>query len=421
MNHLIGVIAAVVVVLLQSCTVCNGKVVKTTFNPPATKYWTYISKFCYDRGISSVNVTVHRDGMYRGASLALYLDEEWEQALQEQDCEKRLTYARITWPMKGHMPRNDKFKTFSKDVSQWVRPHYWYLVMANCLDMTRANPPPPPFEVEVVFQQADGGHFSFERQEMLIVLTILVCAFTVFGVFIVKRLREVVRQLDKVHLVMWIFTGCVALEYAAIIFEWMHMFWYSYDGVGIWFFFALSQLLRVAAQGVLLCLFLLLSQGWTIHDDSITENRQSLTVTLAGVMIAQVVLVFLSGTEDNNHNVYHELETWSGYCVVGIRILFFLWFMWNINNSISSDGGSRRRRFYTVFALLGSFWFLAYPFVIFLSSVFAPYLRQKCVSIGLLIMQSIALTAMYNFFLTRGEYFRISTLSSPFLPGVKME
>mmetsp|Transcript_23990 Transcript_23990/g.19725 ORF Transcript_23990/g.19725 Transcript_23990/m.19725 type:complete len:85 (-) Transcript_23990:17-271(-) len=69
------------------------------------------------------------------------------------------------------------------------------------------------------------------------------------------------------------------------------------------------------------------------------------------------------------------------------------------------------------FAGLGMLYFFSYPVLFIITGLFAPYYRQKVMLIGWFGIKYAVFAWMTSMFLTRGDYFQVSTLNSSFLPG----
>ena len=69
------------------------------------------------------------------------------------------------------------------------------------------------------------------------------------------------------------------------------------------------------------------------------------------------------------------------------------------------------------FVIAGSVYFLSYPLVFVITALFVPYMRYKVMMLGSFFMRFGSYLWMARLFMTRGEYYEVSTLKSSFLPG----
>merc|ERR1712003_238134 len=105
-----------------------------------------------------------------------------------------------------------------------------------------------------------------------------------------------------------------------------------------------------------------------------------------------------------------------GWAMLVIRILLYIWFNLSVQ-ALRESGGLKLRDFLQRFQFAGTSYFLAYPAIFLLTQVFAPYLRQYIMYIGLLATQFISVLWLAGLFLSRGTYFQVSALGSSLLPG----
>lgn len=99
-----------------------------------------------------------------------------------------------------------------------------------------------------------------------------------------------------------------------------------------------------------------------------------------------------------------------------MRLGLYVWFLWAVQSS-AGEGGMSVRRFYTQFRIAGSVYFLSYPAIFLIAKCFAPYVQHVVMTFGLMVMQMGSNVWLTRLFLTRGDYFKVSTLSASDLPG----
>merc|ERR1712087_489555 len=113
---------------------------------------------------------------------------------------------------------------------------------------------------------------------------------------------------------------------------------------------------------------------------------------------------------------YHENEGVIGYILLSIRLMLYIWFLWAVSSSAKA-GGMKLRSFLSMFRMAGSIYFLTYPAIFMITKLFAPYMQHAVMSVGLMCMQLGSNVWLASLFLTRGDYFKVSTLSDSELPG----
>ena len=76
----------------------------------------------------------------------------------------------------------------------------------------------------------------------------------------------------------------------------------------------------------------------------------------------------------------------------------------------SRNAEEEMTRFFQQLMLVGMVWFLAFPVLVFLASVQVPQRRHSTVSIGSIVCQAGALSYLMHMFLSKSDYYKISTL-----------
>jgi hypothetical protein len=159
----------------------------------------------------------------------------------------------------------------------------------------------------------------------------------------------------------------------------------------------------------------LIALGYTLLQSKIGELDLMIPMCFM-IGVIHVMLVGFGKIKDDAHYKYHENEGVVGYILLTIRLLLYAWFMWAVNSS-ANEGGMKLKTFLSQFRLAGTVYFLAYPAIFVMTKLFAPYLQHGVMSVGLMFMQLGSNVWLASLFLTRGEYFKVSTLSSSDLPG----
>merc|ERR1719171_2868688 len=132
--------------------------------------------------------------------------------------------------------------------------------------------------------------------------------------------------------------------------------------------------------------------------------------------VVHAALVSFGKLQDESASKYHENEGAIGWVLLSVRLMLFVWFLFATQAS-QREGGLRLQQFLHSFRLAGSVYFLAYPILFVVVQIFAAYLRHRILQIGLLAMQTASSLWLAQLFLSRGAYFKVSALSSSFLPG----
>lgn len=169
------------------------------------------------------------------------------------------------------------------------------------------------------------------------------------------------------------------------------------------------------SQILLTSLMILLALGYTLLSSDLGELDIVIPVVMM-IAIIHCLLVGFSKIRDDAAFKFHENEGAFGVIICVFRFLLFIWFGCALRGTYNA-AGYKLKPFLKKFGLASSSYFLAYPVIFCFTAVWAPYYRHRVMVIGLFIMQSGCIVWLTRLFLTRGDYFQVSTLSSTFLPS----
>jgi len=386
--------------------------------PRPQNRWKYLSKFGYGMGTGSYTVRLQlrqpkNVATEAKASLEVFLDEDWDAVEALPDVCERPKKARkvqdITVP-----PSGEWGEWANGTLSQWIRPHIWYFVISDCNDSLPNLTHNLRYEFHAV--QDGGSEFSVEMFWMLPAHLLMVGGFSLFVWYFYRLTVGFFRSAGSVHPVIWILTSVVALHYLAQAFHTLHLVFYRSNGVGFKALDVFSEIFFILSQVIQTSLLILIALGYTLLQSCIGELDLMIPVCFM-VAVIHVMLVGFGKLKDDSAYAFHENEGVLGWVLLVLRLLLYLWFLWAVHSS-ASEGGTRLRSFLLgQFRAVGSLYFLAYPAIFLLTKCFAPYLQHGVMTVGLEAMQAASSVWLAMNFLTRGEYFKVSTLSSSDLPG----
>jgi hypothetical protein len=195
-------------------------------------------------------------------------------------------------------------------------------------------------------------------------------------------------------------------ELLSILFEILHLWWYGYNGTGLFVLDFTSEVLEGIAQTALAYLLLAFAGGWTlvegaftsksdgaINPDALGEDHPS-TVFLAMMSIITFILQLLNKLIlFDEFAKFHDHDSWPGFILVLVRTVLAIFFTYQISQTIKymssrKAGKSHTMRFMQSLAILGGLWFWVFPALVLVSGIFAHYLRHRIVAGGVLFLQS---------------------------------
>jgi hypothetical protein len=411
-----------VAIVIQACVeakVQRGSL-QFTGNADDATNWQFMSKFGFATGTGEYRIRYRiPEGADKAtnslAELNLMLDEEWPEAQRHHGsgaCGLRKKLARDTYSVALRQPgewSNWKAGT----VTQKLRPHIWYFVTSFCDVDFSALPLSVEFEIDM--NQENGSHFSVEMYGMLkLNILVLLCLVT-FLVRYCRRCQVFASSAGSLHTVIWWLSSAIFMQFMAQALHTLHLQSYQSNGVGILLLDWLSEVLFMLSQVVQTTLLIAIAMGYTLLP---ARSDNMVVVRAIAVMsfLIHTVLVSFGKMQDESASKYHENEGAIGWVLLSVRLMLFVWFVFAVEAS-RTEGGLRLDDFLHKFRLAGSMYFLAYPVLFVVVQVFAAYLRHPILQIGLIAMQTISNVCLAELFLSRGTYFKVSVLSSSFLPG----
>lgn len=378
--------------------------------------WQYMGKFGYTLGEGGYELRLRlrpspdvekADPLFR---MEVFLDEEWSHAESLSPCRRaaegpaRRTHRHLDAGIDG------EFGVWEGGtVMQSVRPHIWYFALSNCEARQGSN---ITYEVdfELHANQFDGSELSFELRHMF--FPNLLTLFCLIG-FLAQRASHCGDLRHDVHPVIRALLSAVALQCAAQVLHTLHLWVSGSDGVGRPALDAAAEVLFMLSQVVTATLLIAMAQGYTLLHQETSESIKPVASLVTVLHVALVATGKLQGEASSKH---HENEGLVGLALLAIRVVLLSWFFASAAG-LRERGGARLHGFLKRFQLAGSVYFLAYPVIFMLAQVFAEYLRHPVMHLGLLAMQSASTVWLAELFLSRGDYFKLSSLSCSLLPG----
>lgn len=379
--------------------------------------WKYLTKFGYDLGTGSFEVrvklhqpkTISEDATLQ---LAIFLDEDWQavEALDEvcKRNEKSRQLRDIVVKADGNWSED-----VSGTLSQSVRPHIWYFAVSDCAGALRNFTHRLKFEFTA--RQEGGSEFSVELRWMLSVNVFAMLAFVGFMYVFIDRMGKFRKSAGSVHPVIWTLLVAMLTQFVGQFFHTVHLYQYRSNGQGFKALEVMSEILFMLSQVIQTTLLILIGLGYTLLQSKIGELDLMIPMSFM-VGVVHVMLVGFGKIKDDASYKYHENEGAIGWILLVMRMLLYAWFLWAVQSS-AAEGGMGIKRFYALFRNAGTVYFLMYPAIFLLTKCFAPYLQHGVMTVGLLTMQMGSNIWLSRLFLTRGDYFKVSTLSASELPG----
>lgn len=410
----------VVFVLLLLATQCEGKVQRGAIEISRSTdehHWQFISKFGYAIGEGRYRM---RARLLKGSELPespyldfhIFLDEQWSDVEALSSCNARSAKARRTQPLYLTEPGEWSHWT-AGTLSQKVRPHIWYFAVSDCNQ--ELGMAPISIEYELQMTQVDGSQFSVELRNMLSWNFLVLLGLVAFAIFYAIRCKTFLVSAGRLHQVIWVLSAAIGLQFVAQCLHTMHLWRYQVDGTGMHSVDLLSEVLSMLSQVLQTTLLIAIAMGYTLLA---SQSRHMVMVKWIALLslVIHAALVSFGKLQDESACKYHENEGAVGWVLLSVRLMLLIWFDLAAQDS-QQKGGLRLQNFLKRFRVAGCIYFLAYPVLFVFVQILAPYLQHPVMQIGLLVMQTTSHVWLADLFLSRGTYFKLSSLSTSVLPG----
>lgn len=378
--------------------------------------WKYVSKFGYSVGSGTWAIRFKTLRPYTSKEVTVtadvFLDLEWEKVEAEPNVCQRHKFRRasgsVTLPASG-----DWSPWINGTLSQTARAYVWYVAAHDCSNQFSS---PTRIKFEYVALQENGDHFSVEQLGSYWIALLELLFFAALSWRVFQDCKRYIRSTDSLHPVMITFVSMIALHFVAILFQFIHFRSYGYDGQGIKALDVIAEILNVLSQVIGTSLLVLIALGYTLLHSKLGNLDVVIPVVfIIGVM--HVLLVGFGKIKDDASYKFYENEGIVGWVLLVLRLLLLAWFIWGVKETRKESGASKLVYFLHKFLIAGVIYFLSYPLVFVITGLFPPYMRYKVMMLGSFLMRFGSYLWMTRLFMTKGEYYEVSTLKSSFLPG----
>ncbi|XP_074048004.1 integral membrane protein GPR180 isoform X2 [Macrotis lagotis] len=266
-------------------------------------------------------------------------------------------------------------------------------------------------------------HFGAGESGLHEFFFLLVLVYFVAACIYAQSLWQAVKKGGPMHMVLKVLTTALLLQAGSALANYLHFSSYSKDGIGVPLMGSLAEFCDIASQIQMLYLLLSLCMGWTIGRMKKYQSRPlqwdstpASTGIAVVVVIIQSILLLWEQFEDTNHHSYHAQYNLAGILLIILRVCLALSIGCGLYQIISVERSTLKREFYITFAKGCVLWFLCHPGLATISVIFSDYQRDKAITIGVIICQSVSMVILYRLFLSHSLYWEVSSLSSVTLP-----
>ncbi|XP_051562069.1 integral membrane protein GPR180 [Myxocyprinus asiaticus] len=411
----------ILIVLLYSPA--TGKTVSGVFrsNKARESNGQYITRFLYhgENGLLLYRVDDVLTAVQKEGRLLLF------QGMQEFDnlsCLERVSAAQISI----HLSKEENNQT----IPQQSTPQLWHVMYADrytCQDgQIDGVFEDVHFQITLLNPDAEGNpldHFSAEEAGLHSFYFLLILAYFIASCIYVQPLWQALSKGGPMLTVLKVLSAVLLLQGVSVLLNYIHMARYARDGVGTPLMGSLAELCDLIAQVQMLYMLLSLCVGWSLSRCRKSQCKPlqwdstpgSTALALGGV-IAQGALLIWEQFEDTEHHSFHAHGSVAGWLLMALRVALALFLASVLYQIIAAERSTLKRDFYLTFAKGCFLWFLCHPVLVLFSVLLNEHQREKVITIGVILCQSISVVVLYRLFLSRSLYWEVSSLSSVSLP-----
>ncbi|OMJ87697.1 hypothetical protein SteCoe_10541 [Stentor coeruleus] len=404
------------IVFIYLVQLAQCKITTTTVSLSSDNPWKYVSKFAPDKGISTwqmkakfakpVNQSSEEFGIFKGS---VYIDTKWQDALSQSSCEAQekatQRYREISIPLNGEWSKSVDGTMVTKDSY-----HFWYFALSSCSISQRQK-----VKVEIQFTQPDGSQFSIEEQGLN---NIFIAVLVIFLIFLYRNLKKLIsnfKKTDNLEIHLLILNIAIACEFIAILCEVVHLWIYSSNGKGLGALDVFYQIFDSLSSISITILLIIISTGWTIKYKDFPDFELLLPICFL-VVVLNIMIIGLGRITQDASNKNSDFECVPGYILIVIRILMWIWFIFN-SKDLYVKASCQLENFLNRFVFVSSMYFVALPIVIIASWFLEPYRRNAFVVVGVNTVQVIVFFYLTHLFSEKSAFYKVSTISESVLPG----
>ncbi|XP_017509153.3 integral membrane protein GPR180 isoform X2 [Manis javanica] len=318
-------------------------------------------EFHGDHALLSVRINNIAVAVGKEAKLHLFQAREWlklQGNSQDYSCREKLAKAQLTVTMNQ--------TEHNLTVSQIPYPQTWHVFYADkytCKgDSENSQVEDIPFEMMLLNPDAEGNpfdHFSAGESGFHEFFFLLVLVYFVIACIYAQSLWQAIKKGGPMHMILKVLTTALLSQAGSALANYIHFSSYSKDGLGVPLMGSLAEFFDIASQIQMLYLLLSLCMGWTIVR---MKKSQSRPLQWDSTPASTGIAVFIVITQG---------------CIL---------------------------------------WFLCHPVLACISIIFNDYQRDKVITIGVILCQSVSMVILYRLFLSHSLYWEVSSLSSVTLP-----
>jgi len=198
--------------------------------------------------------------------------------------------------------------------------------------------------------------------------------------------------MESWHPIIRVLTVAISCQFLSTLTNMVHYLLYMSDGIGSPDLKALGDLLAMITQIVLMFLCILVAKGWAITTSYLTD-RNILIVTMSLLLLSYLSLFIWDNANSDPAAVLYFYDSVPGLIVIILRIGVAAWFLWCLRGTVGFEALPEKRKFYIIFGIFYTAWFLVLPGIVALALGLSEWYRLKIVTGMTLSVDAIAFIA----------------------------
>ncbi|CAD8191260.1 unnamed protein product [Paramecium pentaurelia] len=401
------------------------KRIKQSYLIKSLKDWHYISKFGAETGEVFYSLTFRiknadeNDERTIPIQYELYLDEEWQNAIEKSECERNSVARRketIWIPVKSGYE-------FKGSLTAKVRAHLWYFGFSDCEKQLRNSFPVEnkvKLEVELHITNVGDTEFTLEQFGILQIIGVIAFIDVIMLIYNGNQILEKQKKYEEFSLPLFLLVITLLLETFSYSFLTIHLWIYSENGAGSILLQILSVIFQVASQFSLTMILVMLSWGWQINFSKFDNFELFLPISIL-IGFFQITIVGVSFIDYDSYYKDHSYEGWVGWLAALIYIGEFIYFMNGLVDTYNKQN-TKIQQFILLLGLYGGVYFISFPVLQTVNLFTARYVRYKVMEIGTMLFRTSAILLLTRLFTSKKSIFaQISIENKSFLDRNKDE
>ena len=135
------------------------------------------------------------------------------------------------------------------------------------------------------------------------------------------------------------------------------------------------------------------------------------------VLLAHIIIVALTFVDVDASHKYHDFAGLQGWCLVGVKTILFLYFLWcNCESKNTAKKRKDQLAYLESLLIIGAAYLLAVPATILTTFLFEPYERQYMYTLLSQLVIFGASLAMFRMLSFKNSSYRKANLDETGLP-----